>query len=220
MLIYKVKNKKNNKVYIGKTTKSLEDRKKAHYKNTIKCETNFGRALKKYPEDTFEWSVLEEVKNKKNLDKKEMYYINQFDTYNKGYNMTLGGGGGLTYNTESENYNRIKSKLGKWKNGNPGSTPEAIEKRMKTFMTLDWKSGESHGNSGHIRSKGKSTGKDNPMYKKYPYLQSVEVDGIVYESLGEASRNLGVTRATVRKRCENERYKNWRKLSVTKQTKF
>ena len=192
MLIYKVKNKKNNKVYIGKTMNSLEDRKKAHYRNTIYGETNFGRALKKYPKDTFEWSVLEEVKNKKDLDKKEMYFINQFDTYNKGYNMTLGGGGGLTYNTESENYNRIKSKLGKWKNGNPGSTPEAIEKRMKTFENTTWVRGNKHGN-----------------YKRLS--KSVEINGVEYGSLREAGQALGVEYRTIRRRIErNKEGYNWK----------
>ena len=205
MLIYKVKNKKNNKVYIGKTTKSLEDRKKAHYKNTIYGETNFGRALKKYPKDTFEWSVLEEVKNKKNLDKKEMYYINQFDTYNKGYNMTLGGEGGLTYNTESENYNRIKSKLGKWKNGNPGSTPEAIEKRVKTFENTTWVRGKKHGNYGHSHNVGILSGGKNPAAKK------VEVNGVEYGSLVEAGKALGVHYITIKRRIKrNKEGYNWK----------
>ena len=51
---------------------------------------SFYIALRKYGWYNFEWEVLEEMKNNY-LNEREIYYINKFDTYNNGYNMTKGG---------------------------------------------------------------------------------------------------------------------------------
>ena len=51
----------------------------------------FDRALKKYGEDNFELTILEnDIPNDK-LDEREIYYIKKYNTFNNGYNCTLGG---------------------------------------------------------------------------------------------------------------------------------
>lgn len=222
MIIYKVTNKLNQKIYIGKTVQSLSKRRSKHYGDAFKrnSKTNFHRALRKYEKDSFDWVVIDTTEDEETLNRLEVKYISEYNSYKEGYNQTKGANGGLTYEKGSELYQRIKHKLGNWENGNPGATPEAIQKRIKTFMDVKWPSGPKHGNIGHKRNVGKLTGKDNPMYGKYPTCQLVEIDGIEYNSLGEAARAHDVTRATIKNRCKSELYPTWRLLGVKQQTEF
>ena len=213
MVIYKVTNIENGKIYIGKTSRELVKRKYAHYKSAKSgSETNFHRALIKYPKDVFQWDVIAYGEDDDELNKLEIQFIKEFDSYKVGYNMTEGGTGGLTYKKGTELYERTKHKLGKWKNGNPGATKEAIAKRLETFKITNWKTGETHGNYGHSRNIGKGVGEDNPMFGKVPTnARKIEVDGVVYDSIRAAATTLGVSTNTIHsrlKKLENYKYIN------------
>ena len=60
-IIYKVTNKINNKIYIGKTCTTLEKRKSEHYREARYCEkwdikdNKFHKALLKYKYEDFIW---------------------------------------------------------------------------------------------------------------------------------------------------------------------
>ena len=205
MVIYKVTNLKNNKVYIGKTEQKLNERKWAHYNSArnLDSQTNFHRALRNNPKEYFKWDTLKECTSLEELNKEEVKFITQYDSFRKGYNMTEGGTGGFTYKKGDVLYDRIKHKLGKWKNGNPGATKDAIEKRIESFKKVEWKKGELHGNYGHTRNKGKNKGGSNPNAK------SVIIDGIEYETLVSAAKSLNTTERAIRYRCKNEKYKKY-----------
>jgi len=105
-IIYKVTNIIENKIYIGKTSKSLEERKKAHLENrkyTYK-RSHFYNALNIHGIDCFLWEILEYAENEISLNEKEIFWINFYQTTNreKGYNMTIGGTGGNTNITKSK----------------------------------------------------------------------------------------------------------------------
>jgi hypothetical protein len=90
-LIYKVTNLLNNKVYIGQTIQSLKERKRQHYKFAKKRHNyKFSNALNKYTTDSFLWEIIEDNILIENLNDKEVYYINLYNSYNKGYNSTPG----------------------------------------------------------------------------------------------------------------------------------
>lgn len=97
--IYVFKNKLNGKCYVGQTV-NPEKRYKAHLKAAQNgSQLHFPRALRKYGIDNFDYKVvwgqympIEYAKD--NLNYWEKYYINVFDSYNNGYNMTAGGEGG------------------------------------------------------------------------------------------------------------------------------
>jgi group I intron endonuclease len=97
--IYRIINKVNCKFYIGKTTKPVEDRFKAHIKNHKKQNTYLYRAMRKYGVDQFVIDQLEQVADKNQLNEKEKYWISQLSPH---YNMTIGGDGGDT--SSSPNY--------------------------------------------------------------------------------------------------------------------
>ena len=205
MVVYKVTNMINGKVYIGKTESDLKVRRAGHYKSVKRgSESNFHPALRNGNRDDFKWEMLGEYNTKEEMDNAEIKYISEYDTFKNGYNMTEGGDGGITYKKGDELYERIKHKLGKWKNGNPGATPEAIAKRVETFSKkTDWLRGEQHPNYGRIRWDMR----DKPGNGAKPVI----VDGVEYASTGKAAVALGLKDSeVVRHRCNcTRKWKNY-----------
>jgi len=91
-IIYSAKNLTNNKRYIGQTTCTLEKRKKEHINSVSKQKFTFQKAMKKYGIENFLWEVIDYADSPEELDYKETYWIDHFNTYgHEGYNMTIGG---------------------------------------------------------------------------------------------------------------------------------
>lgn len=97
--IYKITNKINNKIYIGQTVQSPNRRLQKHISDSKKIDTHLYRAFNKYGIDNFQLDIIEECKDSE-LDQQEKYWIKYFDSYNNGYNETLGGYGGTKINRE------------------------------------------------------------------------------------------------------------------------
>ena len=92
MIVYRCLNKANGKSYIGVTSRGLDVRKYDHLNDArIGSSQHFHNAIRKYGKESFEWSILEECESWEELEKREIYYIEKFDSFNNGYNMTLGG---------------------------------------------------------------------------------------------------------------------------------
>lgn len=92
-IIYIITNSVNSKVYIGQTIQSLKDRWQEHCrKGSSNSEKNMSikRAIYKYGKENFQIAELERC-NIAKLDEREIYYIDLYDSYNKGYNSTRGG---------------------------------------------------------------------------------------------------------------------------------
>ena len=91
--IYKITNKENNKIYIGQTVKNVEKRFQQHRNNYNKpyfSQLALYQAFKKYGLENFSFEEIEEVPNEE-LDEREKYWIQYFNSYQNGYNSTLGG---------------------------------------------------------------------------------------------------------------------------------
>lgn len=97
MIVYGVLNVINGKIYIGQTTKSLEQRKKQHERD-IKSRSPyiFHRALNKYGWENFKWYIIKRCRNQEDLNNSEIATISQLKTQNYlyGYNISKGGRGG------------------------------------------------------------------------------------------------------------------------------
>lgn len=95
MIIYKATNKVNGKVYIGQTTKTLKERMNSHKKDSLRMNTYFYRAIRKYGWDNFEWEIIDESATTiEELNRLEQYYIKLYDSFDnkqKGYNTQSGG---------------------------------------------------------------------------------------------------------------------------------
>lgn len=116
MIIYKITNKTNEKNYIGLTTRTLNERKIEHLSDS-RCgsECAIHRAIRKYGEESFIWEVIDESDNAHELNEKEIYWIEKYDSYNTGYNENKGGS--VYYHGENH------PMYGKHGEDNPNSIP-------------------------------------------------------------------------------------------------
>lgn len=90
--IYKITNLINNHSYIGLST-HIEDRWKYHktpYNWEREKNKTLYQAILKYGIDNFKFEILEEC-SVEELSEKEKFYIDKYDTFHNGYNMTAGG---------------------------------------------------------------------------------------------------------------------------------
>lgn len=73
--IYKISTTKTNKVYIGKTTKTIEKRFKEHINNALNNNTTYklSSAIRKYGVDTFKVELIDTADTPEELALKEIY---------------------------------------------------------------------------------------------------------------------------------------------------
>ena len=93
-IIYKVTNQENDKVYIGQTIQTLQERKNKHYykaRQENDYNTHFINALRKYPENSFTWEIIDTANSQEELDKKEKEWIAYYNSVEEGYNTKDGG---------------------------------------------------------------------------------------------------------------------------------
>lgn len=108
--IYKITNDINQKVYIGKTEQTIEERFKEHcqdYKRK-RCEKRpLYAAMKKYGVERFHVELVEETDSP---EEHEQYWIKYYNSYGStGYNATMSGDGKkyIDVNKLIEAYNRL-----------------------------------------------------------------------------------------------------------------
>lgn len=106
-IIYGWYNMKSGKWYVGQTIHP-ERRFNQHINNAVnkRDNTHFHRALLKYPLDTWVYCILEDNILRENLNMREMDWIEYYDSFYDGYNMTSGG------ETNSIISDEIKKKIG------------------------------------------------------------------------------------------------------------
>ncbi|WP_369013377.1 NUMOD1 domain-containing DNA-binding protein [Flavobacterium anhuiense] len=92
-IIYKVVNKITQEIYIGATSKSLEERKKDHLqKASKKTGSYFQEAIETYGSEAFNWEQIDTAENSNELAEKESKYIFDYKAQSDGYNSDRGGG--------------------------------------------------------------------------------------------------------------------------------
>jgi len=106
MWIYKITNIQNNKIYIGQTVRPIKDRFHRHINDALNniIDTHFARAIRKYGKDSFYIEEIDSAKNQDELNKKEQYWIQYYNSVKDGYNETdaLFKCGGNTYQSKTE----------------------------------------------------------------------------------------------------------------------
>lgn len=91
--IYEIRNLKNNKVYVGATTRTPNERFEEHCKDAKRFPHRpLYIALNKYGYENFSVNVLE-ICADKDLELKERYWIEKLRSFKYGYNATIGGKG-------------------------------------------------------------------------------------------------------------------------------
>ena len=93
--IYKIENKINGKIYIGKTLKTIEERWREHCKDfqRERCEKRpLYSAMNKYGIENFIVKEVEQCEESV-LSEREKYWIEYYGSFKYGYNATIGGDG-------------------------------------------------------------------------------------------------------------------------------
>ena len=158
LTIYKITCLVNQKVYVGQTSETIEKRFARHmgYQKE-ENDTKFYRAIRKYGTENFRVEAIDYADNQEELDQKEKYYIDLFDSVKNGYNTkdSIGKCGGDTL-SEHENIEEIREKIRQSKLGD------------KNPMRIH---GGLHGSRNGMYGK---TGKNNPFAKR---CKAISVDG-------------------------------------------
>lgn len=122
--IYKIINNLNQKIYIGKTSKTIEDRFKGHIRKAKQYTNRYlYDAMNHYGYENFSVEEVEECDNAM-LDDRERFWIQYYKSNQSefGYNMTEGGDGGDTL-TNNPNKEAIIQKIAQANTGQK-RTPE------------------------------------------------------------------------------------------------
>ena len=203
-LVYQHKNKVNNKIYIGITSRAPEERWGCNGSN-YKTSPYFYSAIQKYGWDNFEHNILYMNLTKEQACQKEQELIQYFNSMDRnfGYNSTSGG---EMFVMNSETRNKISNKLKGNKNGLGHSCSE--EKRQKISAAQKGrKLTEEHRQKLSEAAKQRrvpcSEQKRKTLSKNYPNKKPVyclELD-IVFESIQECSRILNIPATNISKLC-------------------
>lgn len=202
MIIYKITNLLNQKFYIGKTSKTVEERFIGHcYDVKYGSQTHFHKAIRKFGKENFKLEIIEETDN---ADEREIFWISEL---NPEYNSTKGGEGGDT--SKTKNYQKwlldvrvnglnrgANSHLfGQPPENHPGfGKKRSQEQRDKLRKALKDKWDLNDSRKKLLSEKMKE---DNPGAKKLS--KRVKVNGIEYDSISEASRILNISTYQVKK---------------------
>lgn len=200
--IYKITNKINGKIYIGKT-KNFEKRMRGH-KNSAengKGRTAISRAIRKYGWSNFAVSILSECEES-SANEEERRQISFLNSTNSsiGYNISLGGDGGNTFffanETEKETY-VTGMKLRAIENWNdPVIRAKYIESQKNVKSNMEYRNKISNTLKQKLSTefyKAKwsecKKGKKHPGWKGYIYVESLTKNFSIgiYETLKEAN---------------------------------
>lgn len=191
--IYKATSKTNGKSYIGQSKMGLKYRKEKHYQLIQQgkgIRNKFYRHVRIRGWNDFRWSVLYTIKNPNlteeeildRLNKKEIEYIQKYDTVNNGYNIRKGGGNkpradyaGLTPD-EKIKIQKEKYKVNK-RERHREHREERLEKRRKRREEINRRKRERHQRPEVKAHRKARRSKYRPQYlKEYRALHKEELN--------------------------------------------
>lgn len=130
--IYRIKNHVNSKFYIGKTSKTIEQRFHRHlYNSKVGGNTHLYKAIRKYGAENFSIELIEQTNNP---NERELYWINHLKPH---YNMTKGGDGGDTSN--SPNYKKAMKEVHSKRSPSDYATYGMLGKSSPMKHKRNWK---------------------------------------------------------------------------------
>jgi len=148
MYIYKTTNLINNKIYIGLSTKSVEESTDYHGSGTL-----LHKAIFKYGKNNFKKEIIEECDTLIELQDREKYWIDYYNSASRGvgYNIALGGTGGdtLTNHPDIEEIGQKISKANRDKWNDEEFRHKMTLLRKKIANTKQFKDKISKAQTGH-----------------------------------------------------------------------
>jgi group I intron endonuclease len=227
--VYILIDKRNKKMYVGKHIGTKKD----YFTGGVIPN----RIAKKYGKDIFEKMILEDnIRSEEELSAKEIFYIEKYNTFNNGYNLSEGGdGGGSWLNKKTKEEKERISNIKREKNLGRKFSKETLEKmslaKKGIPLTEEHKrnirfsqSGENHPWFGRKHTdeskekisksrKGIKNSKHSDFMKKNnPRNLSVSINGCIFGSIQQASEELNLPRHVVKTKLNSLNYPNWVKI--------
>jgi len=188
MFIYKLTNTLNNKIYIGLTTESISERCRkriAEAKYRDSRNSYILNAIRKHGSEVFKVEQIDTAITLEELQQKEIFYIQQYNSTNRkiGYNLTKGGEGNLGLKMSDETKEKIRQKrLGnKWSN----------ERKLKHSETLKSKNIDHSKAIENCKLHNLKTSKKVGEFDLNNNLIQT------YNSISEVWKSLNITRGTI-----------------------
>lgn len=192
MNIYKITNLINNKFYIGKTIKPIQNRFLEHIKSSVKSKTILHKSIAKYGKDNFIIELIDsDIHSLDELNEKEKFYISKL---NPEYNMTLGGDGGMCFNKLSEkSKNNIRNTFINRNKSLKGKTLEEIYGKEKSILIKEKISKSSKGKKMNLSIEERKRRSDQLKYNNpVKNGHSIESKIKISQTLKERNANVGV----------------------------
>lgn len=190
----------SNKCYIGQTINLVERKRTLYNPNKYYSGHRLDNAIKKYGIENFQYEIIIQIvesskeKLREKLDELEKFYIEKYDSYNNGYNMTLGGSGSNGCFQTEESKRKISEKA-KGRKGSMLGRHLTEEQRNKISNFAKTRTGEKNSFYGktHLEEAKLKIGRANSI----PILQLDLNENIITEfpSAKEAARSLGKPKA-------------------------
>lgn len=200
MVIYKTINLINGKYYVGKDEKNNPE--------YLGSGLLLNKAIKKYGKENFKKEILEICVNRKELNEREIYWIENLDATKKGYNIALGGSGGDTYSNNPKLPTIIKKLSGEnnhfYGKHHSNETKQLMSKKHSGKDA--WNKGlvniysEEHLlNLSNIR-KEKYSGENHPRFIDIPKDKLLEL--LINNNLKEVAEFFNISLDCVRKKIK------------------
>lgn len=143
--IYKITNDINGKIYIGQSARNVKERFQRHINDAIsnRLQTHLCRAIRKYGMEHFHYEIIDTASSQEELNLKEHYWINYYNSVKIGYNETdsITKSGGNTYLNKTEEEMKVireKIRLSKIGGKNPNARKiDVINLETKEVLTFD-----------------------------------------------------------------------------------
>lgn len=193
--VYKITCLINNKTYIGFTKKTPEKRLKEHLLRSAnnKCNNKFYNAILKYGRINFKTEAIFTSFDKTEALAKEIYYINFYNSFKKGYNSNEGGSEGKGCIVSKKTRKLISLHHADVSGDkNPFFNKKHSDDTKIKIANRPYIKGKDH----HLF--GKPTASSFKEGKDHPRSQPIVINGTTYESLSLAAKALGTYRQKIK----------------------
>lgn len=194
--VYKISNSSNGKCYIGSSI-DIDRRRLEHFSALLHnkhINQHLQNAYNKYGRECFEFEIIEIVEItdniKQNLLSREQFWI---DNIKPEYNILLVAGSTLGYHHTEETKRRISK------------TTTGVKKSAEHSRHI------SEGQKGKILTEEhkEKLSQAAKKRKSMSHHSIISIDGIIYNSLKEASEKTGIKYNTIQKRLKNPNFTNY-----------
>lgn len=181
--IYKIINIKNQKIYIGQTTKKRPtDRFSQHkyfalHPQQEKSISYLHRAMKSDGIDNFKFEIIEQVDNLL-LNEREKYWIKQYNSLTpNGYNLTVGGQGtpGFSRPQSQEERNKKGNSIKRYYQNHPQAREKVSQRTKELWRNPEYREKVISSNKKFYQQHPDMfKGKNNPMYGRHHTEEALE----------------------------------------------